>query len=792
MEIKPEQLKRSILSDQVGLPSDNEQKELEGIIGQDRAVEALQLGLQISGNGYNTYVAGPSGIGKMTSVQSYLEKEARKKTTPVDWCYVHNFKDQYEPQAIELNPGSGKIFQEEMDNLKEHVKNDIPMAFESEEYSQKREQQLSELQKRRENISKELDQKAQEKGFAVQENPMGITLIPLKDGRRMENQEFKSLSEEERKKIEQNQKDLQEEIKRIQKDVRQIERKEQESIKELDKQVVMNTLGGIVDDIKENFSGNSDVLEYIENVKNDVMENVGTFKLANQETPQNLSGQQKKQQLQLMQEELLKKYQVNVVVDNKDQKGAPVIVEYNPSYTNLVGRIEKSMKMGALTTDFTMIQPGVLLQANGGFLVVQVEDILRNPYSWEALKRALRSGEVRIEEFGEQLGLMTMKTLRPQAIRLDVKIILVGSPLFYHLLYQLDTDFHELFKVKADYDTKMSFTEENVEAFFSFLNTYRKKENLLKLEDSAGAKLLEYAVRKAEHQERISTEFGYLSDIIRESDFWAGKEESSTIKEKHVKKALDERIYRSNLVQEKILTLIEDGTICIDTRESRAGQINGLSVIDMGDYMFGRPNRITATTTPGRKGVVDIEREAQLGGPVHSKALMIISGFLSRMYGRNSPLSLSARVVFEQSYQGVEGDSASLAEVYSIISSLADLPISQEVAVTGSMNQFGDTQPIGGVNEKIEGFFEVCRIHGFTGNQGVIIPERNAQHLMLKDEVIDAVREGNFHVWKIKRLEEGFPVLTGKEAEELNRSVMDKLSQYSAVLKEMEAPKGGE
>jgi lon-related putative ATP-dependent protease len=461
-----------------------------------------------------------------------------------------------------------------------------------------------------------------------------------------------------------------------------------------------------------------------------------------------------------------RKYEVNVCVDNGQQKGAPVVLELNPSYSNLFGRIEKETVFGALYTDFTMIKAGSLHRANGGFLVLPVEDVLRNLFSWDGLKRTLRSREIRIEEMGEKFGYWVTKSLRPQPIPLDVKVLLVGDPMLYYLLHAYDDEFSELFKVKADFDTRMDCTEENIRDFTSFLCTLAQKERLKHLDATAIGKMLEYAARRAEHQNKLSTHFGALADLVREAHFWAMEENAPYIQGVHVQRALDEKVYRSSLLRDRIQELILEGSILIDTTERVIGQVNGLSVIHLGDFEFGKPVRITASVSPGREGIIDIEREVELGGPIHSKGVMILGGYLSHKYAQDMTLSLAARLVFEQSYEGIEGDSASSAELYALLSALSGLPIHQGIAVTGSVNQHGQVQAIGGVNEKIESFFEICRAKGLTGAQGVMIPASNVQNLMLREDVVEAVQKGQFHIWAVRTIDEGVEILTGVRAGE--------------------------
>jgi lon-related putative ATP-dependent protease len=467
-----------------------------------------------------------------------------------------------------------------------------------------------------------------------------------------------------------------------------------------------------------------------------------------------------------MRELAFRRYQVNVIVDHSGVTGAPVVMEFNPTYNNLFGRIEKESEFGALVTDFTMIRPGSLHRANGGFLVLQVEDVLRNLFSWDGLKRSIRNREIVLEEAGERLGFMATKSLSPEAIPLDIKIILIGSPLLYHLLYAYDVDFDELFKVKADFDTRMDRTEENIQTYASSLWSLCCKERLKHMDAGAVAKVVEHSARLAEHQEKLSTRFIEIADILREANHYAFLEGSSLVSQPHVQKAIEERIYRSNLIQEKINELIEKGVFFIDTEGEVVGQVNGLAVISLGDFIFGRPNRITVSVGMGREGVIDIEREAKLGGRLHSKGVMILSGFLADRYAQNKPLALSARLVFEQSYEEVEGDSASSTELYALLSALSGLPIRQGIAVTGSVNQKGQVQAIGGVNQKIEGFFRVCQAKGLTGEQGVIIPESNIVNLMLKEEVVEAVRAGKFRIWPVGTIDQGMEILTGNRAGE--------------------------
>lgn len=771
MKLTAQQARRRVAPSNLNIESTRDADRISEIIGQDRALKALQFGLQVDGKGYNIYVSGPPGIGKMTSVESYLERVAAEKQTPRDWCFVYNLQDPYQPRAVGLPSGKGNEFKSDMQHLREVVERDIPGVFQGEEYSRHREEALSDVQERGQEISRRIQETAQEKGFVLQSTVMGTAAVPVKDGQPLRDEDLQQLPQEEREEIERKRRELQEEIRNLQKDYRRLDREAREKVNELDRQVVQNRIEGPFEDLREKYEGNDTVCAYLDEMQQDILDNVETLKeSAGQQEQQGQMNPQVKRQLEAMREQFFKKYDVNVIVDHSRRSGAPVVVELNPNYNNLVGRIEKEMQMGALNTDFTLIKPGALLQANGGFLVLPVEDVLRNVYSWDALKRALRSGELRIEEGQEQLGLMSIKTLRPQPIPLNLKVILIGKPMIYYLLQKYDDDFQELFRVKADYDVTMDAGDENTGNFIGFISHYCEREGLLHFSREGAARMLEYAARRADHKEKLSTEFGNISDVLREASFWAADAGAQQVDAEHVNRALEEKVYRSNLIKMKIQELIDEGTLLIDTAFSRIGQVNGLSVVSLGDYSFGRPNRITATVAPGRSGVVDIEREAKLGGPIHSKGVLILTGYLSNTFSRTESMSMSGRVVFEQSYQGVEGDSASSAELYALLSALSGAPISQSIAVTGSVNQHGEIQAVGGINEKIEGFFDVCSLRGLDGSQGVIIPQSNEQNLMLREDVVEAIDRGDFNVWAVSTVAEGIEQLTGRTAGEYDES----------------------
>jgi lon-related putative ATP-dependent protease len=757
-ELPPESLRKICEAKFIHCETTEDLVPTREIIGQERAVRALKFGLGIKDHGFNIYVAGYPGTGRKTAVKNFVEEVARDKPVPPDWCYLNNFSNQYEPKAIRLPPGKGKEFRDAIRNLIENIRTALPKAFESDDYASRRDATIRGLEKQRKDLIDKLNAKAQQEGFVIQSTPIGLLLIPVVNGKPLSQEELLSLPQETKAKIQERREKLEAELRNTMRQFLDMERKIREEIKKLNREVALYAIGHLVEAIIEKYSDNSEITGYLKDVQNDILDNLSQF-IKRGEAQQRLPFP-----VPWMREAIFRKYDVNVVVDNSDCKGAPVVMETNPTYQNLIGRTEKEAQFGALITDFTMIRGGSLHKANNGFLIIPVEDLLRNPFSYEALKRAIRDKNIVIEEPQERYGFISTKSLKPEPIPLDIRVILIGNPYLYQQLFILDTDFSELFKVKAEFDTTMERTEENVKKYAAFVCTICEKEKLKHLEQSALAELIEYSQRIAEDQQKLSTRFAEVGDIIREANFYAVQEKSDIVTEKHVKKAIEEKIYRSKLIQEKVQEMISRGVLLIDTDAEKVGQVNGLSVMGLGDFAFGNPSRVTASVGLGREGVIDIEREAKMGGPIHTKGVLILSGYLNQKYAQDKPLSLSARLVFEQSYGGVEGDSASSTELYAILSALSGLPIKQNIAVTGSVNQKGEVQAIGGVNEKIEGFFEVCKAKGLTGQQGVMIPESNVQNLMLKEEIVDTVKAGKFHIYSAKNIDEGIEVLTGTKA----------------------------
>lgn len=734
----------------------------DSIIGQERAIRSLRFGLDIPSGGFNIFVAGARGTGRTTAVRRFLTSIANDREVPPDYCYVNNFRNPYQPQALRLPAGEGYSFANDVGHLIEAARKEVPEAFQSDDYNARREDVVSSFNQKREELVEQLNLEAKEEGFVIQATQTGLFIVPVEDGKPLREQDILQLDEDKRQEIREGQRKLQDRLKTMQQKIQKLQAEARQAVEELDREVALYVVGQLFTDLEEKYSSLSDVVEYLEALKEDLLKNIDLFRSTadeqqNGELPPWMRGGQS-------QDEVFRRYEVNVLVDNGETTGAPVVEELNPTHNNLFGRIEKEARMGALATDFTLIRAGSLHKANGGFLLLPAEELLRNLFAWEGLKRVLKNEEIVIEEASERLGFMATRSLNPQAVPLKLKVVVVGTPEIYRLLHMYDPDFKELFKVKAEFTTDMECSGENVHKYSSFFHTLCTKEELPFLDESAVRKMVEHGSRLAGKQGKLSTRFADLADVVREAAHYVAQAGAERISEEHVVKTVDERTYRSNLLEERIHELIRDGVILIDTTDTAVGQVNGLSVLDVGDAAFGRPSRITATVGLGRRGLIDIEREAKLGGNIHSKGVMILSGFLTQRYGQMTPLSLTGRLVFEQSYGMVEGDSASSTELYALLSVLADRPIRQGLAVTGSVNQKGQLQSIGGVNEKIEGFYHVCKAKGLTGDQGVVIPASNQEDLMLKEEVVEAIGDGDFHVYACSTIDEGIEVLTGIEA----------------------------
>ncbi len=735
--------------------------ELEQVIGQDRAVRSVEFGLDISSPGYHTFALGVAGTGKATVVERLLGRQAAERPVPDDWCYVNNFTDPEKPRALRLPAGMGCALRDAMDHLVEELQVEIPNAFEAEEYQKEGEKIQGDLQKEQQEIINRLNERTEEEGFRLIQTPQGLALAPVLDGEIMTPDKFEELDEEERERIESKQQELQDEVRDTMREVQRRQKQAKEKMRELDRQVVGFTVSHLVDDVEERFKELDIVREFLDQVRKDIVDEVEQFKSMRQ---------RKEQQLPAAFAQSADRgpdfdhYRVNLIVDHCGTDAAPVVRERNPTEQNLVGRLEYEARFGALVTNFRMLRAGALHRANGGFLLVDARDLLLHPFAWQTLKRALKNREVKIESMMEEYRVITTRTLQPEPIPLDVKVVLAGDPRVYYLLYNLDEDFRELFKVKADFATDTGWDDDTPHLYARFAGRVCREEGLLHFDPSGVARLVEYASRRAADQEKLATTFAELVDVIRESAYWASRNGNNHVNREDVQRAVDEKTYRSNRIEERLREMITDNVILIDTEGERVGQVNGLAVMPLGDYAFGRPTRITARTHVGSAGVVNIDRESKLGGPIHTKGALILSGFLGGRFASDIPLVMSASITFEQSYSEVEGDSASSTELYALLSSLSGYPLRQDVAVTGSVNQHGEIQAIGGVNEKIEGFFDVCRVKGLTGTQGVLIPAANVRNLMLREDVVEAVENGSFHVWAVATVDEGIALLTGREA----------------------------
>ncbi len=738
------------------------------LIGQARAESAIEFGVGMRCEGYNLYVLGPPGSGKRTVIRNYLEKRAVDEPRPCDWCYVNNFQDEDRPQTLKVPAGEGREFQEDMARLVDDLQSAIPAALEGEEHRRKIEQAEQQFQDEHAESLDQLAKEAHENGLEVIRTPSGVALAPVRDGQVIAPEEYEKLPDEQKKAIEHAVEVLQPKLQAIIQKLPQLRKLAREKVRELNREATRFAIEHLISPLKKKYAVLSDVVAHLDTVEADVIENADQFRPPAENMPAILMGEPRRPSFD--------HYLVNLLVDNSETRGAPVIYEDYPYFHNLIGRIEHETHMGSLVTDFSLIKAGALHRANGGYLVVQVRDLLMQYFSWEALKRALRSREIQIESLGAAMSLISTVSLQPEPIPLDVKVVLLGDRLLYYLLQEYDPDFDELFKVAVDFNDETDRDPENCHLYAQMLAmlakddetrplaTLAKDDETRPLDPSAVALVIEQAARYAGDREKLSTHMRSIADLIRESDHWASLAEADVVTGDHVRKAIDQQIYRSDRIRQRIHEEIRRGTLLVDTEGECVGQVNGLSVLSLGKFSFGRPSRITATARLGRGKVVDIEREVELGGAIHSKGVLILSSLLASRYAKDYPLSLSASLVFEQSYGMVDGDSASVAELCALLSTLSDLPIKQTFAITGSLNQLGQAQAIGGVNEKIEGFFDVCSARGLTGEQGVLIPTSNAKHLMLRPDVIDAVSDGKFTVYTYENVDEAITLLTDVQA----------------------------
>lgn len=767
-ELGPEKLYQHTDVSRFTFDTTDEVEDLEQVLGQPRAVEAMKFGMGINSTGYNIFAAGPAGTGKRAVIQKYFEQQAKQAPVPDDWCYVNNFDDRRKPKAISLPAGKGVQFRDDMNELINQLTTALSAAFESEEYQARRQSIANELQEKQSEAFQELQEKAQEEGVALLRTPAGLAFAPTREGEVMSPEKIQELPEEERDRLESKIEDLQGELQKVVRQIPRWQREVQDKLTEMNREMAELAVGGLFDELREKYEDYPKIVEHLDDVQEDVVENARDLMASEQQEEQIPAVLRGTAMARSLQEgsPLLRRYRVNAIIDRSEDEGAPVVFEHNPNFQNLVGQVEHRAQMGALITDFNLIKAGALHRANGGFLILDVRKVLTQPYAWEGLKRALQAGEIQIESVGQMLSLISTTSLEPEKIPLDVKVALFGEPMIYYLLYYLDPDFADLFKVQADFATTMDRNDGNQELYARLIGTLVRQEELKPFDRSGVARIIEHSARMLGDAQKLSIRRRDLTDLLRESNYWAGQNGHDAVSADDVQKAIDAQIFRADRVRERVQESIQRDILLIDTQTEQVGQVNGLSVMQLADFAFGRPSRITARVWMGKGNVVDIEREVELAGPIHSKGVLILSAFLSERYAKQSPLSLSASLVFEQSYGGVEGDSASSAELYALLSAIAEVPLKQSLAVTGSVNQHGRVQAIGGVNHKIEGFFDICQQQGLTGEQGVLIPVSNVQHLMLRQDVVDAVEEGNFHVYAVETVNEGIELLTGMPAGE--------------------------
>lgn len=735
-------------------------EDLSEFVGQTRALDAVRFGITIRREGYNLYVLGPPGVGKRTIVQSFLEKKSADEPTPDDWCYVNNFDNPHQPRALQLPAGRGPKLVQDLRILFEDLHTAIPAALEMEEHRNRLQEVEGEVKERQSQAFQSLAEKSSERGIQLIRTPAGFALAPMREGEVLTPEQYEKLSDEQRDEIQAAVDELQTELRTLVEKIPQWRNEIRRKTKDLNQQATRLVVGQSLAQVRSWYTDLPEVLKFLDALEANVIQRADEFRRQEEEAagPLDLAGRHRN---------LADAYSANLIVEHGRTHGAPVVYLEHPSYVNLMGRVEHETQMGNLVTDFTLIKPGALHGANGGYLVIEAVRLLQQPFAWEALKRALYSQHIKIESLGENLGLLSTVSLEPEPIPLDVKVVLLGDRMLYYLLYQYDRDFGELFKVAADFEERMERSPENCRLYARLIATLVRREKHRHFDRSAVARVLEHSARVASDSERLTTHMRTVADLLREADYWAEQEGCEQVSVRHVQQTIDKQVYRAERLRQHVQEEIQRGTLLIDTSGQRVGQVNGLSVIDLGNFAFGRPSRITATARLGKGEVVDIEREVELGGAIHSKGVLILSAFLASRYAQRHPLAVSASLVFEQSYGMVEGDSASVAELCALLSALAGVPINQSLAVTGSVNQHGQVQPIGGVNEKIEGFFDVCRVRGLTGEQGVLIPASNVKHLMLREDVVAAAADGKFHVWPVETVDQALNLLTGLPAGEL-------------------------
>jgi len=795
-KLKPEQLTTTIDESKLQFESTEELARLDRMIGQDRAVGALAFGTNIRDFGYNMFVMGPPGSGRASAARMAITAQAKTLPRADDWCYVNNFREKHRPIAIRLPAGRGRELRDDMAELIKELGEQLPQAFEGEHYRNQRDRINQELQQTQSEAFSRLQRLAKEKGFTLQQAGAMFGIVPLVGGEPINPENYEQLSDEQKREIEEKGQELREDLNQAVKHVREAEKGAKAKVESLNRRVANLAVGHLIEELRNKYRDNARVVEYLDNVQNDIVENVEEFLTAGQQDQAPMMFGLRMPQAK---SDVYDRYAVNLLVDNSEHDGAPVVVESNPTYSNLLGRIEHKAQFGTMTTDFTMIKAGALHRANGGYLIIEARDLLTSFLSYEALKRSLKNRRIKIEEITEMFRFISTVTLEPEPVPLDVKVVIIGLPIIYYLLHRYDEDFRKLFKVMADFDGVIDRTPQAESDMARYIAQRCTDEKLLHFEKSGVAEVLRYSSRMVEDKSKLAATLMDINDIVGEASYWAMAGGRKLVTGEDVLRAVQEKEWRSNRVEERIREMIREGTIVIDTEGSVTGQVNGIAVIQLGDYMFGKPSRITARTYMGKANVVNIEREAKMSGKIHNKGVLILTGYLSGTFAQDRPLAMGASITFEQSYEEVEGDSASSAELYCLLSSLSGIPIRQGIAVTGSVDQLGRVQPVGGVTHKVEGFYHVCKEKGLTGRQGVIVPKANEKNLLLKGEVIDAVRAGKFHIYSIETVEEGIGILTGVEAGKLQpdgtypegtvfRAVSDTLREMSDRLARLLGP----
>lgn len=766
----------------------------EVVYGQERGIKALQFGVQVEAKGYNLFVEGPSGVGKTIYTRNYLRKISKKKKTPHDWCYIYNFNNPNEPIAVSFPAGQGKKFQKDMADFVKDIRLDIKRTFDNEDFEKEKKLIRQEYEEKRVILLEKLNEQSIKHGFQVKSAQNGIYMMPVLNGKTIAEEEFDKLDESIKKEFEDKSNIVQEQIMAAINEIKLIEKEADRKIEEWQSNVALLTINLHINAMKANYKRNKKISKYLDNIKVDILNHINCFvdgkKQDNkQATPQMMQKpEQNKPWLN---------YRVNLFVDNSTLEGAPVIMDSNYSYQNIFGKLEYENQFGVLKTDFTMLKPGLLHQANGGYIIFQAKDLISNPACYEGLKKALNLKQLNIENTVDQRSSMVLVSLKPESIPLDVKVILIGDANIYYTLLSLDEDFRKLFKIKVEFEEEAPKTPENIMMLAEFISGYCKREEILELDKEAMAKIVEFASSLADDKNKISTKFNEISQIVAESSTWAKIAKKKIVTKEFIQKALDERVERIKKYDSKYSEMIKENTLLISTDGSQVGQINGLTVMTIGDYSFGKPSKITVNTYLGKSGLIDIQREISQSGSSHSKGVLILQGYIGQTFAQEFPLALNASICFEQLYGGVDGDSASSTELYALLSSLSEIPITQSIAVTGSVNQKGEIQPIGGINEKIQGFYQICKMRGFNKKQGVIMPIQNVRNLHLPDEIIEDVKLGNFHIYAISSIDEGIEILTGVPAGKRNKDgkfpagsinylVYEKLKKYAKLSKELE------